>query len=73
MENRDPLQQTFDRLRRAPYLDAVTSYSIAMLNAPVGCSTEEQMQLGLDALEALGWTEDELADECLRREREESN
>ena len=71
-------EDTFNRLRRAPYLDAVVEYSMACLYLRSDASQNERVEVAGPALAKLGWTVTSLFNESRRlskieREKDEPN
>lgn len=62
-------EDTFDALRRVPYVDACVIYCIAGIDLPSTTSEEERHAISKEDLRIAGWTIEELYEESRKQER----
>jgi len=60
-------QDTFDKLRRASYIEAQVAYTMSCWHLPVTATTEELKEASKEALRVLGWTHESLSLEDMKQ------
>ena len=60
-------QETFDKLRRAPYIEAQVAYTMACIYLRSDASAEELIKVSFEQLRVLGWTYEDLVLEDMKQ------